>query len=272
MGAGIVYIAVLLTTGYVWTRLHYPSRYKQNRASGWNFYFTNLAWGVLFFAVTLPIYLFFDTNGIDGKLLSLLDLSKSDTKQWPLSTHEIKLFVWCAMALLVAALFGTWSSIYFSTPPYKEKANQRLTRNHPIESIIYESVKRYNSGEGFLAFNLKSRKVYVGTCDEISLEDGELIGITITPALSGYREKETLKLVFTVNYFDHYTSIPEENHETPEAVVAKFKTVLLLSEIESISYFNPDTYAKFQESRDPTPASIISTYSFQLPTPPIQDG
>ncbi len=247
MSLGVIYLAVLLSTGYLWTQLHYPSKFKLSKSSGWEYYFHCLFWGILFFLFTLPIYLTLDVIGVDGWLLSVFELSKQDAAQWPISTNGLKLLAWSVSSLVLALISGFVAWLYYGIPSNRDPKTKELVKSDPIESILYESIQRYkeNPDDSFLAINLKSRKVYIGICDEIPLEHGEIRGIAITPAMSGYRDKDTLDLVLTINYFKHYPA----NSDTPELDIKDFKIVIFRDEIDSISYFNPDAYAAFQQSQ-----------------------
>jgi hypothetical protein len=75
--------------------------------------------------------------------------------------------------------------------------------------------------------------------------------VGITPFYSGYREKETLRLVFTVNYLDVY----EKQHLDPEG----FRVVLPMANIRMASLFDQSSYSAFLvESDQPSGGELTS--------------
>lgn len=93
---------------------------------------------------------------------------------------------------------------------------------------------------------LKSRKIYIGLVESEQFERADLDNITIIPYLSGHREKDTLQMVIDHNYISVYQKnkiLENKNFQ----LLTKFRIVLRLNEIESISLFDFSYYDDFDE-------------------------
>lgn len=87
--------------------------------------------------------------------------------------------------------------------------------------------------------SLKSRKVYVGIVNKISEpneKQGPNLEVSINPIMSGYRDKDTLRVLFTNDYADLGdidTSI-----------------VFPMSEVAQVSWFDMDTHEKVDNNKE----------------------
>lgn len=92
--------------------------------------------------------------------------------------------------------------------------------------------------------SLKSRKVYVGTVNMISEpneKQGPNLEISIEPIMSGYRDKDNLRVLFSNDYNnlgDNDTSV-----------------IFPLSEVSHASWFDMDTHEKVDNNREKKPIS-----------------
>lgn len=92
--------------------------------------------------------------------------------------------------------------------------------------------------------SLKSKKVYVGiinTISEPNEKQGPNIEVSINPLLSGYREKDNLRVLFTNDYSDL------EGVDT--------SVTFPLTEVAQASWFDMDTHEKVDNNRQPKPIS-----------------
>ncbi|HCM3154316.1 TPA: hypothetical protein N3466_000576, partial [Klebsiella quasipneumoniae] len=92
--------------------------------------------------------------------------------------------------------------------------------------------------------SLKCRKVYVGTVNMISEpneKQGPNLEISISPIMSGYRDKDTLRVLFSNDYNDL------EDVDT--------SIIFPLSEVSHASWFNMDIHEKVDNNREPKPIS-----------------
>lgn len=105
--------------------------------------------------------------------------------------------------------------------------------------------------------SLKSRKVYIGIIVSEHFEPSDLDNIIVIPYFSGYREKDTLKLILDTNYADIYiknglVSWAENENSQAEAAdnaekigLHHFRCVISSAEIESISLFKLEYFYQF---------------------------
>ncbi|MEN4740389.1 hypothetical protein ABEH08_06240 [Pantoea agglomerans] len=92
--------------------------------------------------------------------------------------------------------------------------------------------------------SLKSRKVYVGTVNMISEpneKQGPNLEVSINPIMSGYREKDNLRVLFSNDY--------SELGDVDTSVIFP------LSEVAQASWFDMDTHQKVDNNREQKPVS-----------------
>ncbi|NCH53882.1 hypothetical protein [Cronobacter muytjensii] len=92
--------------------------------------------------------------------------------------------------------------------------------------------------------SLKCRKIYVGTVNMISEpneKQGPNLEISISPIMSGYRDKDTLRVLFSNDYNDL------EDVDT--------SIIFPISEVSHASWFNMDIHEKVDNNREAKPVS-----------------
>lgn len=99
-------------------------------------------------------------------------------------------------------------------------------------------------------FSLKSGKVYVGLVVSLPANlEGRCPWLTITPYLSGYRDKDTKKVTFVTNYseiiekFTERDSDPDDNFNLTEIM---FHRTIRVDDIEVCGIFHPEVWQHFQ--------------------------
>lgn len=96
---------------------------------------------------------------------------------------------------------------------------------------------------------LKSDKVYIGYCEQTPNPLNKQY-ITITPILSGYREKENKKMVITTDYFEavsEFCKVSEAGVENEDDYIVKTDTVLKVDEILTATVFDYNMYKIFNK-------------------------
>jgi hypothetical protein len=98
-----------------------------------------------------------------------------------------------------------------------------------------------------ISLTLDNRKIYVGLIvDAPNLEAHDAF-LSLVPWFSGYRDKDTLALIFTVDYLRVYEAQNLEKYS--------FRVVVPISSIRMISFFDPSVYPAFvveDETEEPT--------------------
>lgn len=96
-----------------------------------------------------------------------------------------------------------------------------------------------------VAITLDSRKVYIGTVAAAPNLETHDTFLSITPFFSGYRDKNHLGLVLTVDYLSVY----ERQHLDPE----DFNVTVPVASVRMASFFDQTIYPAFnvESSSDP---------------------
>lgn len=250
---GVVYIAFILATGYVFSTLSLPASHKLSKTAGWVPYFQVAMYGFVFFIFTLPLLLFIDLKDYARHLSSSIGFKYYHYSELGISLTEAKMAVWAIASMFLALLSGTISWLIHKVPSIRNRAVKASVRGDVLDSVIYNNTQsNLNKFEGnslsYISVTLKSRKVYVGLCNDTTLGGGSITGIKLTPVLSGYRDKDTLQVNYKTNYFDHYKFHYTDGRDVNyKEVFEKFKVTLTIAEVESISLFDVDEYIRFQE-------------------------
>ena len=254
---GVLYIAFVLATGYIFTTLHLPANHKVLKSQGWVPYFHVAMYGFTFFLVALPLLLYLDIKDYARPIAAYLGLRHYHFNEWGVSLHEAKIIVWSICAMFVSTIVGVLSLLLHKLQCIRTWSLKKSVRGDVIDSVIYNNItSNQNKTEGssfsYISITLKSRKVYVGLCNDTTLSSGGITGIKLTPVLSGFRDKDTLQIKYKTNYFDHYTDHHSDGKEEWNSeTFNKFKVIMKMEEVESISLFDIDEYLKFQEKKVP---------------------
>lgn len=144
---GIVYIAVLLSSGIVFTQLHYPAKYQLNRSEGWMTYASIVSYGLLFLMVSLPLMLWVDTQNYGRLITVFFDLKHKQITEWGFQFYQLKLIAWFTGSLILSLLFGCTSYIAYHWLPYVSSRligwhTSRLSKQDPLEHLIFENTRQ----------------------------------------------------------------------------------------------------------------------------------
>ncbi|MGE4545375.1 MAG: hypothetical protein AB7D06_14805 [Pedobacter sp.] len=238
--AGITLIPLL--SGYLFAVLFPPSSYYAAREEGHKLYFRAAFYGTFLFLcsiflntilsnyfpkITLAIwnYVFYFVSQSLGEYI------KNEKEV----TSLILLNFWC---LSLAMFFG---AVFNTNKRFKFFIYQKAIQYDDIEIIITRAVKDCMP----ISISMKNRKVYVGFVNNTIDPKEDRKDIRILPLLSGYREKEENKIIFTTNYYSIYDSKDNHiQHLAPET----FEIAFPLSEVQSLNLFDIDVYNKFNET------------------------
>lgn len=125
-----------------------------------------------------------------------------------------------------------------------EALKMNLTRESMLSSPLGLALIDAFANRRDIMLSMDDRKVYVGVLTEIS-PSSEVLGpneeITIVPLVSGYRDKDTLKVIYTTDY----AAKAAENADISFSAV-----ILRQSSIVSITTFSQEIRKAFEESND----------------------
>jgi len=262
---GIVYIAVLLATGIVFSYLHYPSKYQLNRSEGWMTYATIVSRGLFFLLLSLPVLLWIDTENYARIIADQYDLKYKTIKEWGYTFKEIKLFAWFFISFILSILVGLLIWVGYLFPSIRSWKTYRLSKQDALEHMLFKNTQQrgyIQDGEvSVLRFTLKSRKVYIGICSDLALEHGQVTEVQITPFFSGYNKPVKQKLVLTSNYIEQFYN-DSDYMKSADKVYAKYQVLLVRSELETVSTFDLDSYEKMSSNKEKKENKSVDYKSF----------
>lgn len=114
-------------------------------------------------------------------------------------------------------------------------------KGDPLELILRKSLKETKA----VLLSVKSGKVYVGFVISKSSPEVSVDWIKILPMVSGYREGDTKRVVFTTNYKAVFRMKLEDDSAVSDTFFSDFELVIPFREIESVSIFDAEVYKIF---------------------------
>lgn len=146
---------------------------------------------------TIPLNFIEGTNSLLSGL-NILDKKGKGTLVW---------IFWVSLLTFIAAWCWTLISflsycLIFKTWRPKAHIAYKVLSDSPIDKLLFEA-SHERSDVNVLMLTLSDRKVYVGKVITMG-EPNELEGpdqeVTLIPVMSGYRDKDTLKVIFNTQY------------------------------------------------------------------------
>ncbi len=243
-------LAVILVSGFIYVNLSLSTRYRYKRSNGWDAYFFVAAWGIVFFLAGGFLTFALNISGGFRWFSNALNLTPdsfngmlSTTTDKPQRINEIKQIAWVVISIVLAALFGWLNKRRTSKGDRRWDALAKAVGNNAFESLLMEASARQFP----IIATLSSRKIYVGLVTCPALENGLSEHLEILPLLSGYRDKDDLTINITTNYHQHYLDSGVINGMS-RLNIQDFRVLLPKDEVETISFFDTETYNKFKEN------------------------
>ncbi len=240
-----VLILLVLVSGFIFTSLHVPARFKQKRITGWDSYFYVVAWGSVWGFVSATLCVVIDYFDCVAKTLDMLGLQLKDLSKLAIKFDDVRLISWAFTAVSMSAFCGGISKFYYwCFPDRKLKHIAKIARNDHLDSFILEA----SATQLPILVTLGSRKCYVGICfGEAGFDDGGSAHVSILPLLSGYRDKDTLSLEIKTNYHIHFEDNDIYSGKNNNLTLNHFRVIIPKSEIDAFSFFDVDTFKAFKE-------------------------
>lgn len=243
-------LAVILVSGFIYVNLSLSTRYRYKRSNGWDAYFFVAAWGIVFFLAGGFLTFILNVTGGFRWISNALNLT-TDSFNGMLSTatakpqriNEIKQIAWVVISIVLSAVFGWNSKRRTSKGDRRWDALAKAVGNNSFESLLMEASARQFP----IIATLSSRKIYVGLVTCPALENGLSEHLEILPMLSGYRDKDDLTISITTNYHQHYLESGVIGGMS-RLNIQDFRVLIPKDEVETISFFDTETYNKFKEN------------------------
>ncbi|MFV0574010.1 MAG: hypothetical protein ACK5NC_01090 [Vibrio sp.] len=238
-----VFIALALVSGFIFTQLHIPARYRQKRTTGWDSYFYVATKGALLGLSAAIFCIIFDYYNIVAVVLNKLGFEFKNFDSLSITIEDIKVGAWSVTSIILAYISGGISKLVYRS---SDKRNRAITKTLACDYMDTFWIRAMVEIRPVLV-TLKSRKCYVGLAlgDVGAMEDG-CNSLLILPLLSGYRDKDDLSLEINTNYYKHYLE-NEIGENSPNLNLSHFQNVLPKSEVESLSFFDIDTFRAFKK-------------------------
>ncbi|MDX7715155.1 hypothetical protein [Aeromonas caviae] len=250
-----VFIAVVLVCGFIFVNLSLSKRYRYKRSEGWDAYFFVASWGFVFVFIG---WLSCSILSVTGALRALSNLtgftyhhfshviSISTDADGVVDGKEVKILLWMVVSIMLALICGCVSKLWTLIGDKKWDALAKAVGSNPYEVMLMEASARQVP----VIVTLGSKKFYVGLVICPAFEHGESEYLELIPLLSGYRNKDNLTINITTNYRQHYLESGISaglGTAMNRLTLNDFRVVAPRSEVETISFFDLDTYQKFKD-------------------------
>lgn len=245
---GVVFILMVLVLGYHYTSNYLPAKVVLKRSSGWEAYVHLGKYGLSFLFngifSFICLCLFLKITQIAFNLFYHLGANYQpfDFISWMFKeTGFIDGVYWFYFIIFILAFIQCHRAVTLKNNN-RDEIITTLKSSNSILNLVLESTQTLTP----VKISLKSKKVYVGLVDGEQFEQADLDNIVIIPYFSGYRHKDLLDVRFDCNYTEVYKKL-NITLDSDESIarLRDFRTIIRLSEIESISLFNLDYYNDF---------------------------
>ncbi len=239
---GTAIFMVLMVCGYWYTSRDLSTRIKIKRSFGWDVYFLVALYGCIFVLqgvlATTIIWLGLLTISTINNLLNPAPAAHlslhSEFMTWSFLGIQAPVVIMLGLAIIFCLYRSNWAGSARLNAGSRKDLYQRLSRSNGLEQLLFQCME-----EGELAWvTLKSRRIYIGMIHAATFENEGTANIVLIPMLSGYRDSRTLKLAIEHNYSHWYEQHGIDFTSQPKNVLS-FRKVILVSQIESLSLFDP---------------------------------
>jgi len=222
-------------------------KYKVAREDGHRLYFRVAYHGVCLLVVSLFIFagLYFALSRCSwfpAFEAALINIAKPLLKSQDNAPAQVGFFIVC----LSSVALGRIGPMVLNKLN-KNRIDQALWKaagENELEELLLEALGLLRT----VSITLSSNKVYVGLILTTPEPKTERRVIALLPYMSGYRT-ETGKVIFTTYYDQFYSG------DAPESDAEKFRLVLPMDKMLSVSFFDVDTYAHFNAE----PVTLLGT-------------
>lgn len=250
---GFFYIFFILVCGFIVATYHLPTRFRQNRSTGWDYYFRIGSLGLCCIVFGLLVTIVLDVLDAPTRLLVSLGFSLGQLEAAWLSfgleevtSHQLSVAVF---ALLVALLVATYSHFRAKNKVFRVAKLASECSGHHLEKLLLDAIVFDMS----VSVTLRSRKWYAGKVVDFTPETGGVRTFALLPMKSGYRRKADLQLVDTQDYEAYYRFMGMKGNHSGRLDLEHFRVVLPVEQISHIAMFDQETFDVFTATRPPAP-------------------
>lgn len=249
-------ILPILVSGFIVLSLNPYHKIKLYRYDGQLLYLKAAKIGLRYFLVVSALSFLFKDHPIDfnvytikvyidPSLVTHISKAIAALQNKREVTHDIILYSWL-LSLSLLTIFSAYllSLIvkkyvdflkYLSRSLYNGNDTTtiillgKILKDSPIDSMFFESFTKQKP----ILISLSSRKVYIGMVNKLgepSESEEPNQEISLVPVISGYRDKDTLKVILQ----NEYANLPQADIDS--------SIVIKVDEIETVSWFNHSVY------------------------------
>jgi len=244
-------IVFSLVGGYAFSTIWTPSLYHAARESGHRLYLRVVFYTVFLLLTSLFIHILLFINSqyyfyFVEFIGVFIDLIPSELSIFSQSSKISILILSFILGPLLGHLlnFPKWAFITNIYLPilkikpfflYEKKILQHAIKNNDFEKLIARSV--YDKFP--ILFTLESGKVYVGWAVSVPNPSQERKSVRILPIISGYRDNDTKKVMFTTDY---HSVLMGASNETGDYSLEDFEVIIPVSDLSSCHLFDISVY------------------------------
>ncbi|MFC0139209.1 hypothetical protein ACFFJN_03235 [Erwinia mallotivora] len=247
---GSLQVAVILLCGYFFVTNSIGHRYNFKRTTGWDAYLYIAVYGVMFACAGWFLYSVLSLAGFfrwaEREYVSVETLRRLFpvvSYSGSAGLNDLKVLIWSVCSVLVAVFFAAVQKYRFSDEARRIRVLSKVASCYALDTLLIDAfVNQFP-----IIVTSKSRKVYVGIVFSPQLENGHCEFLTLLPLLSGFRDKENLKVTFSVNYQLLYKEQGiSSGFNCSRLLLEDFITLIPKQEIDNVSFFDLATYEQFQ--------------------------
>lgn len=235
-----------LLGGFLFLVIIRPSVPSLQRLEGYNLLLPIVCFGVIAdLTASLLLYGYTKTIAENVTLIAEIPIFqyfedlKLDTAAYS-ATHLLSIPVSLASAFVAKAALKLFDQTQWLRSYVQDDGSQ-------LEVFLIDAQLR----DKMISITLKNRKVYVGLVVESEFsrkkENEEDYYLKILPTLSGYRDPNSLRVVFTTRYSDKWTD--KDLMKRTKLKVSDFEILISGNEVMTISKFDYTVYQNFDEQR-----------------------
>jgi hypothetical protein len=227
--------------GYIFINLFNLTKFRAQRQDGYRLLIESLFYGVAIFTIARILAIWIDRS---YRIMALEQWLRDNGMMYPLAGTTF-------LAVLIALVLALLCNLVIRA----ERAKRILVKRHDngFLRLFHRAAAEYR----MVSVTLSNRKVYIGYVFRIPNLSPEEQFVGLLPVVSGYRDKDTLRLVLTTNYGPVLAGTSASKDD--------FEVTFALGSIESANLFDPIAYPLFDAAPTEAHASLP-----QAPTQPDQ--